>query len=62
MVQEGNWMVHHLSEELAQLMLIQEIIDTHPAHPLLIITLIQFHINLRILILNHAADLLEERA
>jgi hypothetical protein len=58
MVQEENWMVHHLSEELAQLILLQETIDTHPAHPLLILTLIHLHIRT----LSYAADLLEERA
>jgi hypothetical protein len=58
MVQEVNWMVRHRSEELAQLMLMQEIIDTLPARPLLTLTLTFTHIH----ILSHAADLLEEQA
>jgi hypothetical protein len=56
MVQEVNWMVRHRSEELAQLMLMQEIIDTLPARPLLTLTFTHIHI------LSHAADLLEEQA
>jgi hypothetical protein len=53
-------MVHLLSEELAQLMLMRGTIDTHPA-PLLLI-LMHIHICLLIHMLNHAADLLEEQA
>jgi hypothetical protein len=58
MVQEANWMVHHLSEEVAQLIL-QETIDPHPVHPHHIHTCI--HICLHIHMLSHAADLLEEQ-
>jgi hypothetical protein len=53
-------MVHHLSEEPAQLKRMQETIDTHPVPPLLIPT--HIHIHLLILMFSHATNLLEEQA